>query len=549
MSYRKEPKKVFHRQRGIVDQHAISMLEPRIDGSDEGILATLIQLKFLGASAQVFREPEEQVNALALRGLLPLNEGTWSEVVTELIRDSEMRVTFLDSEKRLSGNSRNLDLWASRVSDELPKDDPGTWMLYGNGRALVGNSDVREIGHFSSEPSFIDAPTLTCGSSALIHRYTMEQGAFLSEKISDCWLTMTTRVDGVEPEDAVRQVNSRFGAGTATYTSDGAGSLVRFRIPLSESPESLLWQIDPERKPPAEPLASPIDVGPLPAITESGAFSFEPEAELPASIVDADTMVLGAGGLGAWAVPLILSGCDPRSARITIVDGDPEVEEHNLNRQVLYRSDDIGKPKAYAAKERILERFELNRESVRSFPFMLEAHHCSGASESDVEMIDIVDLSIDPIEENNAKVEGITEALDSMQVALSCLDNQLARTTLNRGCNDRGVTMVNGGCEGTVGLVEAFSGDSCMVCSYGAEEALSSEQISCQEEGTRPVSSIVTTSSYVGSMMACTALCILARQRGIDVPMPQAKDVVDGVVSDRASGPLPWFVGGCRTHL
>ena len=66
MSYRKEPKKVFHRQRGIVDQHAISMLEPRIDGSDEGILATLIQLKFLGASAQVFREPEEQVNALAL---------------------------------------------------------------------------------------------------------------------------------------------------------------------------------------------------------------------------------------------------------------------------------------------------------------------------------------------------------------------------------------------------------------------------------------------------------------------------------------------------
>ena len=81
------------------------MLEPRIDGSDEGILATLIQLKFLGASAQVFREPEEQVNALALRGLLPLNEGTWSEVVTELIRDSEMRVTFLDSEKRLSGNS------------------------------------------------------------------------------------------------------------------------------------------------------------------------------------------------------------------------------------------------------------------------------------------------------------------------------------------------------------------------------------------------------------------------------------------------------------
>ena len=44
-----------------------------------------------------------------------------------------------------------------------------------------------------------------------------------------------------------------------------------------------------------------------------------------------------------------------------------------------------------------------------------------------------------------------------MQVALSCLDNQFARTTLNRGCNDRGVTMVNGGCGVLLNLVEAFS--------------------------------------------------------------------------------------------
>ena len=104
---------------------------------------------------------------------------------------------------------------------------------------------------------------------------------------------MTTRVDGVEPEDAVRQVNSRFGR--VQRPPPMVRSLIRFRIPLSESPESLLWQIDPEA--PRRTSGLPIDVGPLPAITESGAFSFEPEAELPASIVDADTMVLGAGGL------------------------------------------------------------------------------------------------------------------------------------------------------------------------------------------------------------------------------------------------------------
>ena len=53
------------------------------------------------------------------------------------------------------------------------------------------------------------------------------------------------------------------------------------------------------------------------------------------------------------------------------MDGDPEVEEHNLNRQVLYSSDDIGKPKASATRERILERFELNR-SLSVIPVHLE---------------------------------------------------------------------------------------------------------------------------------------------------------------------------------
>jgi len=109
--------------------------------------------------------------------------------------------------------------------------------------------------------------------------------------------------------------------------------------------------------------------------------------------------------------------------------------------------------------------------------------------------------------------------------------------------------MVNGGCEGTTGLVEAFSDGRCMVCSYGVEEALSMEKISCQEEGARPVSSLVTTSSYVGSMMACMALCELARQRGVGVRMPDPRDLVDGKVSNRVTGSLPWVEGDCQVHL
>lgn len=57
----------------------------------------------------------------------------------------------------------------------------------------------------------------------------------------------------------------------------------------------------------------------------------------------------GAGGLGcAIALHCAFAGF----ARITLVDDDV-VEVHNLNRQVLYRDDDIGRPKAEAAKERL----------------------------------------------------------------------------------------------------------------------------------------------------------------------------------------------------
>ena len=63
----------------------------------------------------------------------------------------------------------------------------------------------------------------------------MEQGVFLSQRISDCWVSMTARIDDIGPEEAVRNVRSRFGNGTATHTSDGNGFLlIRFRVPITD---------------------------------------------------------------------------------------------------------------------------------------------------------------------------------------------------------------------------------------------------------------------------------------------------------------------------
>jgi len=60
---------------------------------------------------------------------------------------------------------------------------------------------------------------------------------------------------------------------------------------------------------------------------------------------EARVLVLGVGGLGSWAA-ISLACCGV--GELTLVDGDT-VELSNLNRQLLYTEDDIGRPKANAA--------------------------------------------------------------------------------------------------------------------------------------------------------------------------------------------------------
>jgi molybdopterin-synthase adenylyltransferase len=68
-------------------------------------------------------------------------------------------------------------------------------------------------------------------------------------------------------------------------------------------------------------------------------------AACQARLRDARVVVIGLGGLGAWALwALAAAGV----GRLVGVDGDV-VERSNLNRQTLYREEDVGRPKAVAA--------------------------------------------------------------------------------------------------------------------------------------------------------------------------------------------------------
>ena len=530
----------WFRQIGILDQQGVASLRKSVDGDDDGIMAMLVLSSQLGAfrSDQGFlrinREPDEEIRAELVRGLTHPFPSDWkqaSEIFESLGMDIRVR--------RLEEDS---DIWIGKPPSTQLRKSAGLWMIHGNGRAICGIGSMEEIPIRNVPSTMIDAPTLMCGVSSLVHRLLDEEGLFWKVPISDRWLTLTARVDELTPEQALESISSSFGHGTSTSLADGSGSLIRFRIPLEETPSELLESIDQPRNPPRQKMKI-ADVGPFPAVSDSGEVSFHGKP-IPAISPGGNFFVLGAGGTGSWASTMILSGCAPDS-NLTIVDGDNAVEDHNLNRQVLYQERDLGLPKATAAKISLSRMFPDSNSRVLAIPGSFGPRHAMQNHPPNQDDLALEEIIGDDAEND----EAIISSLGSMDVALSCLDNQLARTWLNRACLDRGKTMVNGGSEGERGVVETFADGSCMVCRYGEAEANSSEVVSCQEEGTRPVPSIVTSTAYVGSMMAAIALCVVASEKSVMQDIPQDRDWCSGETKKRTTGRLPWYDSSCSSHL
>lgn len=134
----------------------------------------------------------------------------------------------------------------------------------------------------------------------------------------------------------------------------------------------------------------------------------------------ASVLVIGAGGLGS---PVLMYLAAAGIGRLGIVDSD-EVSTSNLQRQILYNTDDITRPKAEAAAEKL--RHMNPHTEVRAFPvrFMMD---------------------------NAASL------LSGYDVAVDCSDNYSTRYLLSDTTLQAGIPMVYGAVREFIGQASVFN--------------------------------------------------------------------------------------------
>ena len=181
-------------------------------------------------------------------------------------------------------------------------------------------------------------------------------------------------------------------------------------------------------------------------------------------ISDAKVAVVGAGALGNH-VCLGLIGLGVGSIKIFDYD---EIETHNLNRQSLFREDDIGQNKAESLAELLKER------------------------NSSIEIIGIDEK----IEEDT-----IEDIIRDVDVIIDCVDLIYVRNILNRYCIERNIPLIHGGISWTGGQTGILTRETpCIKCIY--PDALQKEELDTETSCIRnPEASVVYISQIIAGLM------------------------------------------------
>lgn len=183
---------------------------------------------------------------------------------------------------------------------------------------------------------------------------------------------------------------------------------------------------------------------------------------------DSSALIIGLGGLGS-AASLYLAAAG--LGRLLLSDRD-RVEPSNLQRQVLYRQEDLGRPKTEAARDRLAA---LNPQ------VKLEIH------------------------EGRLVPERLRVMVEASDVVLDCTDNFPTRFAINEACVRARRPLVSGAAirfEGQLAVFDTRRADgACYACLYpNAGET----QETCEEAGV--LGPVV---GAIGSLQALAALKLL----------------------------------------
>jgi len=118
-------------------------------------------------------------------------------------------------------------------------------------------------------------------------------------------------------------------------------------------------------------------------------------------IKEVKILLVGLGGVGGTALEaLVRTGFQ----HFTIIDGD-KVEPSNLNRQILFNENDIGKEKAYTAKQHLLQ---INPDlDIKAISAVINAENMDILKDIDF------DFLVDAIDDIRAKVGLVKFALEN----------------------------------------------------------------------------------------------------------------------------------------
>jgi adenylyltransferase/sulfurtransferase len=181
-------------------------------------------------------------------------------------------------------------------------------------------------------------------------------------------------------------------------------------------------------------------------------------------------LVVGAGGLGCPALLALAPALAERDVAITIADDDV-VDLSNLQRQILHRTEDVGRAKVDSAKDALERRWP--RVQVRTVRARVTA-------------------------ENGARL------VAAHDLVLDGTDSLGAKFLLNDLCVAARVPLVHGAVAGLTGqLMSILPGHACFRCLFESEPAGGAP--SCQEAGV-----VGAFAGVIGALMAKEALAIVA---------------------------------------